>query len=188
MKYLLFLFISSILLIPTKTNAQTGKQYFFELSPLYFLSQGGGGAIGSEKGRWQNGLAFNTFNPSAFYSGGKIHVTGSVKAIRAMSFEPFTRFYFSKERKWLYLGLNLVPEFYTLEDQNTGEQSLSLSAYAKPKIGLRWFPFKRILYFDAGYAMSVKILDSDITQLRSPEFEFNDFIGMPEISVGIRIK
>lgn len=188
MKYLLYLFLACILIIPKESTAQLGKQYFIELSPLYFLSQGGGGAIGSEKGRWQNGLAFNTFNPSEFYSNGKIHVSGSIKAIRAMSFEPFTRFYFSKERKWLYLGFNLVPEFYTLRDENTGEQSLSLSAYAKPKVGLRWFPFKRIFYVDAGYAMSVKILDSDITQMRNPEFTFQDFIGSPELSVGVRIK
>ncbi|MFY0672079.1 MAG: hypothetical protein JXQ87_01660 [Bacteroidia bacterium] len=188
MKQLFLLTIVAVFMAPNKSSAQLGKQFFFELSPLYFLSQGGGGAIGTEKGHWQNGLAFNTFNPNEFYSNGKIHVTGSISAIRAMSFEPFTRFYFSKERKWLYLGLNLVPELYTLKDEKTGETSLSLSAYAKPKVGLRWFPFKRIFYLDAGYAMSIKILDSDVTQLTNPEFTFSDFIGMPEFSVGVRIK
>lgn len=173
---------------PKQLSAQTKKQYFVELSPLYFFYQGGGGAIGSEKGRWQNGIAFNTFNPQEFYNEGKINLLGSVKAIRAMSFEPFTKFYFSKERKWLYLGLNIVPEFYRLRDDVTGEESLSLSAYAKPKVGLRWFPFKRIFYVDAGYAMSIHILDTDISEIQQAKPEWNNFVGTPEISVGIRIK
>ena len=180
--------LTALLSIPISANAQTGKQFFVELSPIYFLYEGGGGAFGREKGRWQNGFAFSTFNPDKFYSQGKLSLTGSISAVRTMSFEPFTKFYFSKERKWLYLGLNIVPEFYTLEDDKTGEQALSVSAYAKPKIGCRWFPFKRIFYVDAGYTMSFKIFESELTQISSSQLQYADFVGAPELSIGVRIK
>ncbi|MGB0429976.1 MAG: hypothetical protein ACPGLV_05845 [Bacteroidia bacterium] len=184
-----YLFIAAFIFLGNKGTAQLGsKQYFVELSPLYFIHKGGGGAIGSEKKHFQSGLAFSTFDPGSFYSDGKIMVSGSVKAVRAMSFEPFTKFYFSKERKWVYLGLNIVPQFYTLQDQTTGEQSLSISAYAKPQIGCRVFPFKKILYLDVGYAMSVHLFDSDITELKQAELTWNDYVGAPQISLGVRIK
>ncbi|MBI3143068.1 MAG: hypothetical protein HYZ16_09590 [Bacteroidetes bacterium] len=169
-------------------KAQCQKQYFFELSPLYFFYQGGGGAIGAEKGHWQNGFSFTTFNPSSFVQGGKVHVTGSYQALRAMNFEPFTKFFFSKERKWVYLGLHLVPEIYQVLDQSTGTTNYQINLYAKPKAGIRWFPFKEVLYLDLGYAVSVRLLDAPLDHVNGSTLQWNDYVGYPEASIGLRIK
>ena len=186
MKIRLKAFMIFLSMLSFTTSWAGGRDFFIEISPLYFFYQGGGGSLGIESGRWQHGFAFSTFNPDGFIQDGKIDVRNSYTTLRAMNFEPYTRFYFSKERKWLYLGLNFSPEMYLLQSDTSGFQTISMNIFANPKIGLRWFPFKRIFYFDANYTLNIKIFDGETRTFGIPEDTFSKLVGRPEFAVGFR--
>lgn len=181
-----------VVLVMTLTTAMSsstlaiGDEFFIEFSPLYFFYQGGGGSIGKEHGHWQKGIAFNTFNPSDFKLGKNFDLSGNLSTLRTMSFEPFTKFYFSRHRKWFYLGLGLVPQVYAVDDSQTGARSYKINGYIKPKAGIRWFPFKKFLYIDLSYALSMNIVNSKWMAPSQSDFTWKDMVYSPEASVGFR--
>lgn len=164
-----------------------GRTIFFELSPVYFFFQGGGGAFGKERDHWQYGISFSTFNPNGFINEGSISISGAITTMRTINFEPFTKFFFSRERRRLYLGFNINPQLNFLRNDSTSEVSPILSVFAKPRIGWRWFPFKRHFYIDGSYSMQFLIFNGEpTTAIRPSDLEWKSYVGNPELSIGFR--
>jgi len=186
MKFKLIVPLTLILLALGMGRQAQARTLFFELSPVYFFFEGGGGSFGSERGHWQYGISFSTFNPDGFVQKGSVNILGAFTTLRTMNFEPFTKFYFSKERRRLYLGLNMNPQLNFMRDDSTQNITPILSIFANPKVGWRWFPFKRHFYIDGSYAMRVLVFKGEAATIGTSALTWEDFVGVPELSIGFR--
>lgn len=187
MKFKSIVVLTLLLSILGFSRQAKARTLFFELSPVYFFFNGGGGAFGSERDHWQYGISFSTFNPDGFINQGNINVFGAVTTLRTMNFEPFTKFYFSKERRRLYLGLNINPQLNFLRNDSTLEISPVLSLFAKPTIGWRWFPFKRHFYIDGSYSINFLLFKGEpTTAIKPTDLQWEDYVATPQLSIGFR--
>lgn len=175
-------FFTAMASFPLKAQ---NKAYFIELPPLNYIQQGLGISLGTENGHFQYGLSFNSFNTD-FFKTGIIDVSGSVQTIRQLNFSSYTNFYFTKSRKWLYLGLALMPNWTEIIDDISKENQWVLSASVMPRIGLRWFPLKRVFYLGAEYGLNIPFYHQENMVVGMSSVDFEGSTGRPNFYFGFR--
>ena len=140
-------------------------QLSVDVYPFLFLSSGGGGSLGLEFGNWQVGaIGFSVVPPdnikNTFFEN-----ADNIKVRRNNAFELFANYYLRKDRKGLYAGVLGGPEWFMLEDKISGAKETIVKSYVVPKLGLRFFPFKKIFYADASFGWSFNLSGTDIKTL-----------------------
>ena len=87
------------------------------------------------------------------------------KVRRNKAVELFVNYYLRKDRKGIYAGVLGGPEWFMLEDKISGTRETIVKSYIVPKLGLRVFPFKKILYADASFGWSFNLSGTETKTL-----------------------
>ena len=133
--------------------------------PFLFLSNGGGGSLGLEFGNWQvGGIGFSVAPPD-YIKNTFFENADNLKVQRNNAFEFFANYYLRKDRKGIYAGALGGPEWFMLEDKISGAKETIIKSYVVPKMGLRVFPFKKILYVDASFGWSFNLSGTETRTL-----------------------
>ena len=125
--------------------------------PFLFLSSGGGGSLGLEFGNWQVGAIGFSVAPPDYIKNTFFENADNLKVRRNNAVEFFANYYLRKDRKGIYAGVLGGPEWFMLEDKISGAKETIVKSYIVPKLGLRVFPFKKIVYVDASFGWSFNL-------------------------------
>lgn len=148
-----------------KNKEQAPLQLSVDAYPFLFLSSGGGGSIGLEFGKWQVGAVGFSVSPPDFIVNTFFENADNLKVRRNNAVELFANYYLRKDRKGIYAGLLGGPEWFILEDKISGAKETIVKSYIVPKLGLRVFPFKKILYVDASFGWSFNLSGTETKTL-----------------------
>lgn len=132
-------------------------QLSIDAYPFLFLSSGGGGSVGLEFGNWQVGAIGFSVVPPDYIKNTFFQNADQLRVNRNNGFELFANYYLSKDRKGIYAGILGGPEWFMLEDKISGAKETSVKSYLVPRMGVRVFPFKKILYADASFGWSFNL-------------------------------
>lgn len=132
-------------------------QLSIDAYPFLFLSGGGGGSLGLEFDHWQVGAIGFSVVPPDYIKNTFFENAENIKIRRNNAFELFVNYYLRKDRKGIYAGILGGPEWFMLEDKISGTRETIVKSYIVPKLGLRVFPFKKILYADASFGWSFNL-------------------------------
>ena len=133
--------------------------------PFLFLSSGGGGSLGVEFGNWQVGAIGFSVAPPDYIKNTFFENADNLKVRRNNAVEFFANYYLRKDRKGIYAGVLGGPEWFMLEDKISGTRETIVKSYIVPKLGLRVFPFKKILYADASFGWSFNLSGTETKTL-----------------------
>jgi hypothetical protein len=136
-------------------------QLSLDAYPFLFLSSGGGGSLGLEFGNWQVGAIGFSVAPPDYIKNTFFENADNLKVRRNNAVEFFANYYLRKDRKGIYTGVLGGPEWFMLEDKISGTRETIVKSYIVPKLGLRVFPFKKILYADASFGWSFNLSGTD---------------------------
>jgi hypothetical protein len=129
--------------------------------PFLFLSSGGGGSLGFEFGNWQVGAIGFSVAPPDYIKNTFFENADNLKVRRNNAVEFFANYYLRKDRKGIYTGVLGGPEWFMLEDKISGAKETIVKSYIVPKLGIRVFPLKKILYVDASFGWSFNVSGTD---------------------------
>jgi len=138
--------------------------------PFLFLSSGGGGSLGLEFGNWQVGAIGFSVAPPDYIKNTFFENAENLKVRRNNAVEFFANYYLRKDRKGIYAGVLGGPEWFMLEDKISGAKETIVKSYIVPKLGLRVFPFKKILYADASFGWSFNLSGTDTKTLGQTKY------------------
>ena len=138
--------------------------------PFLFLSSGGGGSLGLEFGNWQVGAIGFSVAPPDYIKNTFFENADNLKVRRNNAVEFFANYYLRKDRKGIYAGVLGGPEWFMLEDKISGAKETIVKSYIVPKLGLRVFPFKKILYADASFGWSFNLSGTDTKTLGQTKY------------------
>ena len=133
--------------------------------PFLFLSSGGGGSLGLEFGNWQVGAIGFSVAPPDYIKNTFFENADNLKVRRNNAVEFFANYYLRKDRKGIYAGVLGGPEWFMLEDKISGAKETIVKNYVVPKLGLRVFPFKKIVYVDASFGWSFNLSGTETKTL-----------------------
>ena len=133
--------------------------------PFLFLSSGGGGSLGLEFGNWQVGAIGFSVAPPDYIKNTFFENADNLNVRRNNAVELFANYYLRKDRKGIYAGIIGGPEWFILEDKISGAKETIIKSYVVPKLGLRVFPFKKILYVDASFGWSFNLSGTETKTL-----------------------
>jgi len=133
--------------------------------PFLFLSSGGGGSLGLEFGNWQVGAIGFSVAPPDYIKNTFFENADNLKVRRNNAVEFFANYYLCKDRKGIYAGVLGGPEWFMLEDKISGAKETIVKNYVVPKLGLRVFPFKKIVYVDASFGWSFNLSGTETKTL-----------------------
>jgi hypothetical protein len=140
-------------------------QLSLDAYPFLFLSSGAGGSLGLEFGNWQVGAIGFSVAPPDYIKNTFFDNADNLKVRRNNAVEFFANYYLRKDRKGIYAGVLGGPEWFMLEDKISGAKETIVKNYVVPKLGLRVFPFKKILYADASFGWSFNVSSTDARTL-----------------------
>lgn len=140
-------------------------QLSIDAYPFLFLSSGGGGSLGLEFGNWQVGAIGFSVAPPDYIKNTFFENAENLKVRRNNAVEFFANYYLRKDRKGIYAGVLGGPEWFMLEDKISGAKETIVKNYVVPKLGLRVFPFKKIVYVDASFGWSFNLSDTETKTL-----------------------
>jgi hypothetical protein len=140
-------------------------QLSIDAFPFLFLASGGGGSLGLEFGNWQVGAIGFSVAPPDYIKNTFFVNADNLKVRRNNAVELFANYYLRKDRKGIYAGILGGPEWFMLEDKISGTRETIVKSYIVPKLGLRVFPFKKILYADASFGWSFNLSDTETKTL-----------------------
>ena len=129
--------------------------------PFLFLSKGGGGSIGLEFDNWQVGLIGFSVAPPDYIKNTFFENAENIAVRRNNAIELYANYYLRKDRKGIYAGVLGGPEWFMMEDKISGARETIVKSYVVPKLGVRVFPFKKILYADASFGWSFNVSGTD---------------------------
>jgi hypothetical protein len=129
--------------------------------PFLFLSSGGGGSLGFEFGNWQVGAIGFSVAPPDYIKNTFFENADNLKVRRNNAVEFFANYYLRKDRKGIYTGVLGGLEWFMLEDKISGAKETIVKSYIVPKLGIRVFPLKKILYVDASFGWSFNVSGTD---------------------------
>ena len=132
-------------------------QLSIDIYPFLFLSDGGGGSIGLESGNWQMGVVGFSVAPPDYIKNTFFENSADVKVRRNNALELFANYYLRKDRKGIYAGVLGGPEWFMMEDMISGARETIVKSYMVPRLGMRFFPFKKIIYADASFGWSFNL-------------------------------
>lgn len=167
-----FVFITTNLFAQDKSNffqnqlLGKGKetaplQISVDVYPFLFLSSGGGGSLGLELDNWQVGLIGFSVAPPDFIKNTFFENADNIAVRRNNAIELYANYYLRKDRKGIYAGLLGGPEWFMMEDKINGARETIVKNYIVPRLGLRVFPVKKILYADASFGWSFNLSGTD---------------------------
>lgn len=133
--------------------------------PFLFLSSGGGGSLGLEFGNWQVGAIGFSVAPPDYIKNTFFENADNLKVRRNNAVEFFANYYLRNDRKGIYAGVLGGPEWFMLEDKISGAKETIVKNYVVPKLGLRVFPFKKIVYVDASFGWSFNLSGTETKTL-----------------------
>ena len=133
--------------------------------PFLFLSSGGGGSLGLEFGNWQVGAIGFSVVPPDYIKNTFFENADNLKVSRNNAVEFFANYYLREDRKGIYAGVLVGPEWFMLEDKISGAKDTIVKSYIVPKFGLRVFPFKKIFYADASFGWSFNLSGTETKTL-----------------------
>jgi hypothetical protein len=140
-------------------------QLSIDAYPFLFLSSGGGGSLGLEFGNWQVGAIGFSVAPPDYIKNTFFENADNLKVRRNNAVEFFANYYLRKDRKGIYAGVLGGPEWFMLEDKISGAKETIVKSYIVPKLGLRVFPFKKIVYVDASFGWSFNLSGTETKTL-----------------------
>ena len=140
-------------------------QLSIDAYPFLFLSSGGGGSLGLEFGNWQVGAIGFSVAPQDYIKNTFFENAENLKVRRNNAVESFANYYLRKDRKGIYAGVLGGPEWFMLEDKISGAKETIVKNYVVPKLGLRVFPFKKIVYVDASFGWSFNLSGTETKTL-----------------------
>ena len=140
-------------------------QLSIDAYPFLFLSSGGGGSLGLEFGNWQVGAIGFSVAPPDYIKNTFFENADNLKVRRNNAVEFFANYYLRKDRKGIYAGVLGGPEWFMLEDKISGAKETIVKSYIVPKLGLRVFPFKKIVYVDASFGLSFNLSGTETKTL-----------------------
>ena len=138
--------------------------------PFLFLSNGGGGSIGIEFGNWQVGAIGFSVSPPDYIKNTFFQNASDIKVSRNNAVEIFANYYLRKDRKGIYTGIMGGPEWFMLEDKISGAKETIIKSYVVPRMGVRFFPFKKIFYADASFGWSFNLSGTETKTLGQTNF------------------
>ena len=133
--------------------------------PFLFLSKGGGGSIGLEFENWQVGLIGFSVAPPDYIKNIFFENADNIAVRRNNALELYANYYLLKNRKGIYAGVLGGPEWFMMEDKISGAKETIVKSYVVPRLGVRVFPFKKILYADASFGWSFNVSGTDARTL-----------------------
>ncbi len=139
--------------------------------PFLFLSSGGGGSLGLEFGNWQVGAIGFSVAPPDYIKNTFFENAENLKVRRNNAVEFFANYYLRKDRKGIYTGVLGGPEWFMLEDKISGAKETIVKSYVVPKLGLRVFPFKYIIYVDATFGWSFNLSGTETKTLGQTSYK-----------------
>ena len=140
-------------------------QLSIDAYPFLFLSSGGGGSLGLEFGNWQVGAIGFSVAPPDYIKNTFFENADNLKVRQNNAVEFFANYYLRKDRKGIYAGVLVGPEWFMLEDKISGAKETIVKNYVVPKLGLRVFPFKKIVYVDASFGWSFNLSGTETKTL-----------------------
>jgi hypothetical protein len=140
-------------------------QLSIDAYPFLFLSSGGGGSLGLEFGNWQVGAIGFSVAPPDYIKNTFFENADNLKVRRNNAVEFFANYFLRKDRKGIYAGVLGGPEWFMLEDKISGAKETIVKNYVVPKLGLRVFPFKKIVYVDASFGWSFNLSGTETKTL-----------------------
>ena len=169
-------FITTNLFAQDKTNFFQNKlfgkdkdpaplQLSVDTYPFLFLSKGGGGSIGLEFDNWQVGLIGFSVAPPNYIKNTFFENADNIAVKRNNAIELYANYYLRKDRKGIYAGVLGGPEWFVMEDKISGAKETIVKSYVVPRLGVRVFPFKKILYADASFGWSFNVSGTDARTL-----------------------
>jgi hypothetical protein len=138
--------------------------------PFLFLSNGGGGSIGIEFGNWSVGAIGFSVAPPDYIKNTFFQNANDIKVSRNNAVEIFANYYLRKDRKGIYTGIMGGPEWFMLEDKISGAKETIVKSYVVPRMGVRFFPFKKIFYADASFGWSFNLSGTETKTLGQTNF------------------
>jgi hypothetical protein len=133
--------------------------------PFLFLSKGGGGSIGLEFSNWQVGVIGFSVVPPDYIKNTFFENADNIAVRRNNAVELYANYYLRKDRKGIYAGVLGGPEWFMMEDKISGAKETIVKSYVVPRLGVRVFPFKKILYADASFGWSFNVSGTDARTL-----------------------
>jgi len=173
-------------LIFGKEKAAAPLQLSIDVYPFLFLSEGGGGSLGLELGNWQAGVIGFTVVPPDYIKNTFFENAEDVNVRRNNAVELFANYYLRKDRKGIYAGVLGGPEWFKMEDKLSGTQETIVKNYVVSKLGMRVFPFKRILYADASFGWSFNVSGTDTRTLGQSNYNASSGGFIYFLQVGAR--
>jgi hypothetical protein len=158
--------------------------------PFLFLSKGGGGSIGLEFENWQVGLIGFSVAPPDYIKNTFFENADNIAVRRNNAVELFSNYYFRKDRKGIYAGVLGGPEWFMMEDKISGARETIVKSYVVPRLGVRVFPFKKILYADASFGWSFNVSGTDPRTLGQTTYNGSagGFIYFLQVGARINLK
>ena len=153
-----------------KGQNQSPLQLSVDAYPFLFLSNGGGGSIGLEFGNWQVGVIGFSVVPPDYIKNTFFQNANDIKVSRNNAVEFFANYYLQKDRKGIYTGIMGGPEWFMLEDKISGAKETIVKSYVVPRMGVRFFPFKKIFYADASFGWSFNLSGTETKTLGQTNF------------------
>ena len=136
-------------------------QLSIDAYPFLFLSKGGGGSMGLEFENWQGGLIGFSVAPPDYIKNTFFENAENIAVRRNNAMELYANYYLRKDRKGIYAGVLGGPEWFMMEDKISGTEETIVKSYVVPRLGVRIFPFKKILYADASFGWSFNMSGTD---------------------------
>ena len=165
---------------------QKEAQFFAEVNPQFFASNGYGFGLGYEFSRFQTGFISiktelnPTFRDAIFDNAQNLTIPKNAAA------EVFANVFLRKDRKGLYAGTIYSYDWYSVIDNKTQQKEDFTKQYLVARVGFRWFPFKEYLYVDGGYGVSFNLSGSDERKLGESNYSPKSVLALPFFSVGGR--
>ena len=135
----------------------TPLQLSVDVYPFLFLSKGGGATLGLEFDHWQVGVIGFSVVPPDYIKTTFFKNADNVTVRRNKGVELFANYFIRRDRKGIYAGVLGGPEWFMMEDNISSARETTVKSYVVPKLGLRVFPFKKILYADASFRWSFNL-------------------------------
>jgi hypothetical protein len=158
--------------------------------PFLFLSKGGGGSIGLEFENWQVGLIGFNVAPPDYIKNTFFENADNITVRRNNAVELFANYYLRKDRKGIYAGVLGGPEWFMMEDKISGARETIVKSYVVPRLGVRVFPLKKILYVDASFGWSFNVSGTDPRTLGQTTYNAaaGGFIYFLQVGARINLK
>lgn len=141
------------------------KMLSVDAYPFLFLANGGGGSFGIEFQKWQIGLIGFSVVPPDFIKNTFFENADDVSIRRNSAAELYIRYYLRNDRKGIYFSVLGGPEWFSMQDDISGETEQLIKSYFVPALGFRVFPFKEYFYLDASFGYSFNLSGTETRTL-----------------------